>query len=76
MITLMIGNNEKRIHKMIDENQTPAQVFAQTNLYYADSGIELNGMRLSSEEANQNTLAQLGAADGDILMYNKKNDNG
>lgn len=76
MIEIMIGNNEKRLTKMVDENQTPAQVFAATNLYYADSGIELNGMRLSAEEANRSTLADLGARNNDILMYNKKNDNG
>lgn len=76
MIEIMIGNNEKRLTKMVDENQTPAQVFAATNLYYADSGIELNGMRLSTEEANSSTLADLGAQNNDILMYNKKNDNG
>ena len=39
-------------------------------------GIELNGMRLSAEEANRSTLADLGAQNNDILMYNKKNDNG
>lgn len=76
MIEIMIGNNEKRLTKMVDENQTPAQAFAATNLYYADSGIELNGMRLSTEEANRRTLAELGACNNDILMYNKKNDNG
>lgn len=76
MIEIMIGNNEKRLTKMVDENQTPVQVFAATNLYYADSGIELNGMRLSAEEANRSTLADLGAQNNDILMYNKKNDNG
>ena len=76
MIEIMIGNNEKRLTKMVDENQTPAQAFAATNLYYADSGIELNGMRLSTEEANRRTLAELGARNNDILMFNKKNDNG
>lgn len=76
MMQIMYGNNEKRFTRAVDENKTPVEILAESNLTFAPSGIELNGVRLTTEEANTPLKNLDGATDGSILMYNKKNDNG
>ena len=75
MITLMFGNNEKRYTKPVNENESPARIFGAAELVFADTGLELNGVRLTKEQAYQ-PLKELGVDNNSILMYNKKNDNG
>ena len=75
MITLMFGNNEKRYTKPVNENDSPVRIFGAAQLMFADTGIELDGVRLTKEEAHK-PLSELGVTANSILMYNKKNDNG